>query len=134
MKTRAKEYPDPLPVRTIYKLHYTSNRRVGVATSPTAKKTSRVIYGIFDSHDDKVLYVGKTGQVLTRRISWYTCMVNKAVEGKPVERAKIIQKLAADPTRYYFKILDEAPSDRSLSDLEESIINKYNPTFNSNKG
>lgn len=107
--------------------------RVKVATTPTAK-TTRVIYGLFDSHNDELLYAGKTGQKLTRRISWYTCMVNRALQGKVVERAKIIDLLATDPDRYYFKILDRATDAQNLNDVEESVIEQRKPRLNSNRG
>lgn len=111
-----------------------SNDRVKADIDPQAKRISRVVYGIFDSIENKMIYVGKTGQALARRVSWYTCMINKCIEGKPVERASLVELLASDPTRYYFTILEEATQDEHLSDVEQRAIETHQPLMNRNGG
>lgn len=111
-----------------------SGDRVKAALAPEHRKVRRVIYGIFDTVENKVIYVGKTGQELSKRISWYTCMVNKKRADKPVERGDLIKLLAADTDRYCFTILSRASQTESLSEVEKREIETHNPTMNSNRG
>lgn len=108
-----------------------------VALTPNGKQKKRVIYGI--SEKNRIVLVGKTGQTLAKRVSWYQCMLNKVVQDQnaDVPNRRLFSAMAERPGDFHFSVLEVAQARVPLGKLESVAIRKYDTVengYNSNYG